>query len=884
MKTILPVVVGVGLALAGAGVAARAQDTAQKKVKLAIQSETLADALAQWADQTDLQLISMAAQTEVLNAPHLRGRFTPQAALDRLLADTPLTSTWINERTVAIRERAIRTDLSSDSQSSVGEPGNSTSGQTVSDAENQRSAAKVSRDQTTAPAQSAPEVDELEEVVVTGTHIRGATSASPIIVVDREQIERRGFSSTQQVLDSLPQSFGGGARPQAFFGAVPGDDTATNIALASSVSLRGLGSGSTLVLVNGHRFTTIGQGSFFDLGIIPLSAVERVEVMTDGASAVYGSDAVAGVVNVILRRDFTGAETYVETGEVTDGDQSLLHATQNLGAKWANGGAFVALDYVDQSELSTASKSFIRERIPDLEFSAAGVLEPAEEQKRLYGSLHQNFSERVRGTVDVLYSDKASEGLYFIGLPWVYEVQSEAWGAEGGLDIDLGTNYQLRLSGGYTGAEVATRLRFLDPPASDQDLNSSTRHVDAVFDGTVLPLSSGDVKFATGASFREERYRLTDVFSGSTFPSDRSVSSVFAELNIPLGPGIVLTVSDRYEHYSDFGSSNDPKVGMIWRPSNSLSLRGTWGTSFRAPTLDQQSRGLDAYDISIQDVPDPLAATGSSIVAGIVGSAQLEPEQSENWTVGIDFAPPNSGAKASLTYFRVDYTDRIARPAALHQIILADPAAYAPFIVRDPSQQDIDNLLLGASSVNNVSGQPDSAITVFSDARYRNLSSVEVDGFDVSGAYAWDLGQWQASLNVAGQYFLNYKQRLIPTLPEVSVVDTVFNPTRFKGSVSADCTRGGLRLNLTYNYSDSYTNNAVVPAEQVGSYGTADARVAYDFGNTAPGSLLTNLEVALTGFNVFDRDPPFANVFQFFDAANASPRGRFVVASVRKKW
>ncbi|MCR4532822.1 TonB-dependent receptor plug domain-containing protein, partial [Acinetobacter venetianus] len=161
----------------------------------------------------------------------------------------------------------------------------------------------------TATTEVAATPSMLDEVVVTGTHIRGvAPGASPVVSVDRDAIDRRGFATVADTLAALPQNFAGLATPAATSTGV--DTTSQNAGRATTINLRGLGPDATLVLVNGRRMAGAGgRGDLADVSSIPTAAVERIDVLLDGASALYGADAVAGVVNIILRNDFDGAET-----------------------------------------------------------------------------------------------------------------------------------------------------------------------------------------------------------------------------------------------------------------------------------------------------------------------------------------------------------------------------------------------------------------------------------------------------------------------------------------------------------------------------------------------------------------------------------------------
>jgi iron complex outermembrane recepter protein len=158
-------------------------------------------------------------------------------------------------------------------------------------------------------AQAKDPDEKMERVVVTGSSIKriDAETALPVQVLKREDIERSGATSTEQLIKQISSFSSAGSVSTA---AAAGTQTGS----ISAVSLRGLGAARTLVLINGRRSSVYGgsssgfAGAAVDINNIPLSAIERVEVLKDGASAVYGSDAIAGVVNFILRKDYNGVE------------------------------------------------------------------------------------------------------------------------------------------------------------------------------------------------------------------------------------------------------------------------------------------------------------------------------------------------------------------------------------------------------------------------------------------------------------------------------------------------------------------------------------------------------------------------------------------------
>ena len=194
--------------------------------------------------------------------------------------------------------------------------------------------------QAPAPAAETDDAKTLDAVNVTGTNLRGVdlAEAQPVQVIDAVKIERLGLASIGDVLKLISETGGGtGNFSTATSGALQADSPAG----MAGASLRGLGAGSTLTLVNGRRVAAssfsngVRSENFVDINAIPMAAVERIEVLSAGASAIYGADAVAGVINVVLRQSFDGVRTAVSIGDSTAGsDEAKLNA--NLLAGFSN--------------------------------------------------------------------------------------------------------------------------------------------------------------------------------------------------------------------------------------------------------------------------------------------------------------------------------------------------------------------------------------------------------------------------------------------------------------------------------------------------------------------------------------------------------------------
>uniref|UniRef100_A0A486XQU6 TonB-dependent receptor n=1 Tax=Rheinheimera sp. BAL341 TaxID=1708203 RepID=A0A486XQU6_9GAMM len=210
-----------------------------------------------------------------------------------------------------------------------------------------------------AEEQTAAELEKIEKIQITGSRLKGVDmeGANPVQVFSRDDLANRGYDTVSAFLRDLPQASSAGTFTEN--GGVGGADGAP--AGSSGVSLRGLGSSSTLVLVNGRRVAvdsfTNGFDSFVNVNSIPMSALERVEILTDGASSVYGSDAIAGVINFILRKEVEGHEVSASYGDDTaSSDFGRTNLTYVGGFNTANSNTTVVIDYFDREALFNSDR------------------------------------------------------------------------------------------------------------------------------------------------------------------------------------------------------------------------------------------------------------------------------------------------------------------------------------------------------------------------------------------------------------------------------------------------------------------------------------------------------------------------------------------------
>ena len=327
----------VATAALGTAVPAQAQSVARDSVLFDIPAGSLQAALTTFANQSGLQLIYAPEAVAGRRTAALKARLSPNAALRKLLANSGLIVRRVNAKVIVIERRASAPRTSTGPVRTQNEP--------------------------VAAGEGATEPQNYEwadDIVVTGSHIRGqAPVGSHVRTIDRDEIDRNGYSTVADVLQALPGNFGGMATEQSALSFA--DRTGTNATLSTGVNLRGLGASATLVLVNGRRIAGAGAlGDFADVSTIPMSVVKRVEVLMDGASAIYGSDAVGGVVNVVMKDRVEGFETGARFGTVTTGGLREFQIYQTAGAAWDTGSALLSYEYYNRTALATADRRFAR--------------------------------------------------------------------------------------------------------------------------------------------------------------------------------------------------------------------------------------------------------------------------------------------------------------------------------------------------------------------------------------------------------------------------------------------------------------------------------------------------------------------------------------------
>lgn len=1004
-------------------------------VEFNIPAQSVPAALSEFARQARVQLFFISDGFEDIQANAVVGTYAAQQALDLLLASTGLAASISSESGVKVRPvRASVNPLPLGSQLfAAAATSETTGGQHAveqDDSETQR--IEQRRDDETEAS-----IGLLEEILVTGSRIRGPQGASPMVTITRQEIDRAGFATVEAIVDNLPQNFGAGASRAGYTNPIFSDDAVGgfvgDFVGGTSVNLRGLGASSTLVLYNGRRMSPSGRtASFTDVSGIPVSAIERVEVLTDGASAIYGSDAIAGVVNFIMRDDYEGAETRLRYGSDSGGDTSETVFGQSLGKSWDGGNVLFSYEYYHHDNLANIDRSFAASNdltrfggndfrtdggnpanivaggqtyaIPagqngtslttaDFAVDVNGVptappnkysfleaqdMLPEQERHSAFLSLSQNVgapelfadvrfsatnSEVRRSTsteniivpdTNPFFVDPTGTGLTSVSVrgysfaddlgATISEGEGESYSAALGVRFNIGENWNgelasnwskeeasLTLSNGVDRDALAAAVAQTDPnlafnPFGDGS-NSNPAVLDALrtsrsvgvrteneiqsvsvnVDGSIFNGPGGLVQLAAGTEFREDSLMaLNPIVAGgpleTTIDSNRYITAVYAELFFPLMGAknsrvglqrLELSLAARYEDYSDFGNSTNPKFGVVWSPTQSLILRGTWGTSFRAPQLSDLNVGsasnvflyLPQFFVDIGAIPfTTLVLQGAN--------EGLRPEEATTWTGGVEWTPQIiKGFSLDMTYFNVDFEDRIDTPF----LSLTDGyhPRFASLLNTMPTNEQIaaiandqrysESTFAGTTPAADIlSGA--APVAAIMDRRINNLSRSVVTGVDLQFAYAFDTAAGAFDVALNGSYLFDFERALLATDPLIDEVDTLGRPVDFRARGSLTWTREAWFVSGFVNYTDGYTDNVSEPERFVDSWTTVDLTIAYDTGDAS--GLLSDTRLSLTAQNLFDKDPPFLNAFGglSYDVTNANGLGRFLALQATKEW
>ncbi|HWV25131.1 MAG TPA: TonB-dependent receptor, partial [Thermomicrobiales bacterium] len=788
-----------------------------------------------------------------------------------------------------------------------------------------------------------PKVYTLDEIVVTGSRIRGEPEiAAPLNIITREDLANTGFQTIEQVLESTPQNFAG-VHPASFNGAVNATRySILNTEHATGLDLRGLGPDSTLVLLNGKRRAAGGaEGRFVDISMIPLAAIERIEIVTGGGSALYGSDAVAGTVNYVTRRSFEGIQSEISYGGPTEypGGQRL-QTNHVLGHDFGRGSFMVAYDYRRDWTSDLIDMKFFPDDLSNIGQKFSDFPFQVDAQRHaVMASGRVALSDTAELYADLLHSQRESRLVQrskFIGEANAgaddsstrHNAQAVEYTASAGVKFrEVVNDWAVDVNGVYsrvaTPASIDTvlDLGFVRVDQADEvDRRSLVSSVSAVADGSLPALGAAVPRAAIGVEVREESLwriqRIINSSGASERAADpaRTVQSAFGELRLPLMEsgtsrlgGLELTLGGRHDDYEDVGSIFNWMGGLIWKPLDSLTFRGTYATSFHAPAF-MDTEALAIGGTELRQLADPARVDGNpSPVLFLSGSGPVTPEKAKTWTFSVDYVPSIAPwSSISLSYISIQYDNRIAAPmtTAERPLALQRESRFPDLVNRNPTIADVEAFLSRDSDglVGNLSLYPtwDPATgaagllaavpdLVLVDRRATNLSIETYRGVDLGIKGAVDSAAGRLSFGLNATYTLERDNAVTRLSPTFSALDEIGRPVNLRLRATGGWAKGPWSAHLYVNYVDRYRNTFTVPESTIGSWTTTDLTFRFSGMDSGGRGLLRTLDATLSVNNLLDESPPHVMTspgepLLSYDAANASPVGRYIMASLVKRW
>ena len=737
-------------------------------------------------------------------------------------------------------------------------------------------------------ATTAPKVDEptvIETLTVIGSRRVNASSTDTPVPVDfipmTKVAEQGGQFDLAQALQYISPSFNSTRQTGA-----DGAD------LIDSAALRGLGSDQTLVLVNGKRRHTVSLVNLFgarnrgntgtDMNAIPLLAIENVQVLRDGAAAQYGSDAIAGVIDIGLKKRL-GCETVFGYGQYSEGDGKNYLGSAYCGLQIGEKGVVgITAEYLDRGRSNRAEDGNPR-IIGDTQSKNATIYVNGELPTSNAGKLYFTLGNQVReassgafarggiGSGDI--PDRNSAAMYPNGfVPFIDGDVDDRYmtvghrGQFGDWNMDVSQTYgynKLRYNINNTiNASIANKNLLSGGKgisASAYDAGGfSFEQLTSNFDMSRFysGIANG-MNLAFGAEYRRENYQIMAGESGSYidadgvgvggnagsqgFPgfqpsdqTDRNRHSIAAYIDVEtdLTAQLKTQAALRYEKFSDFGSTLTGKLAASYKVGDQLLLRGSGSTGFRAPSL-QQVHFSSTFTDFISGVPlDVVLAPNGSAIANAAGIPRLKEEKSKSATLGLTWSPSRALAVTADLY-RINIDDRIVLSGrfdennypALASILRGLGVGQAQFFVNsvNTKTQGVDLT---------VSHKADLGATRLSTFLALNVGKTEVTGIKAPKALA---GFEDVLLSERERLFIEQ------------------GGPRSKATLGFDITNGAWEKNFkiihfgkqtlgTFSGTAGGVPNAVYAAKT-----SADASVSYSFNKTT--------KITVGGANIFNVKP-----------------------------
>lgn len=495
---------------------------------------------------------------------------------------------------------------------------------------------------------------DVELIQVTGSHIKKGNfeSASPIKVMDAEDIDGVGAVNMGDFLGKVP--------------AIVGDTTSSSSNISeqdsglNTVALRNLGASRTLVLVNGMRYVSgisVGSGYGVDLNTIPTNMIDRVEILTGGQSAAYGSDAVAGVINIILKKNFDGVAFKAQKGQTSRSDRETTDIEFTLGKNFDAGNGWISLGYSDDAGLMSADRDYSRVHKDAIDTNGDGLLDTPQ----FVGSSHTPGG-RIGGyngdgtpfvrTPDVATSDAFNFHEYRSMLTPLKRIFVAS-----GLSFDINDESRVNFTANY--ARVDSRARFEPIPLDTRNnifklSQGGTTGIDIathpLFAGTAL----GNALLADGITNLDDvslTFRRLWEFGDRGAENTRSTFRVASDYEYDLSPDLTLNIGATYG-VTDQNQTNHGDINLE-RARYALDLEADGFGGYQC--ADELARIAGCVPINpftlngfSQDAIDYLAAdTGlvgsveqlvvNAIVSGFVDFSVSENVDAVSFAAGIEY-------------------------------------------------------------------------------------------------------------------------------------------------------------------------------------------------------------------------------------------------------
>ena len=903
----------------GAAPAAAQSSTVQSSqaVKFSVDAQALDRTIREIGEQSGAQIVLYTEDTKGMRASRLEGDYTVEQALDVVLKDTNLEYRRVNDRTIAVAP-SVRFAFA-DAGDDFREDALVRVSQILSEDASDQSSDSDERGSTTL---------EIDTIVVTGTNIKGVENPTvPVTSFSRDEILNSGRTSLADFTRLIPQNLGL-TTPIGSFNPGASQFDVSNGLEGTAVDLRGLGPGSTVTLLNGRRVASSSGDGFVDIGAIPTSIIDSVHVLADGASPIYGADAVGGVFNIVTRQDFEGVELNVRGGSVTNGGKRDYQASATAGVNWESGSGVLSVSHENEGKLLFSERDYLGDASRPIFVSGTSV--PDQLKTSVYASANQQVTDKLKFQVDGVFTVRDSFlRNVFDNEP--YEVNVKSTFISSRLEYELTDGLFVEAFGDYSVNDGETESR-----------NSIfTSYIDKLWvgelrlGGELFSIAGRDISGALGAQFRQEGFDRTRTRTGVEGPSSFDVASdrhsyafygealvpvATLENRIPLVRRLELSLAARYEEYKDLGGDLTPKIGVYWETLPGLSFRGGYSQSFRAPTQDELFgtksiifTGWDNPGLG-PDAADPRLQNGLVYGAGLDGSnPDLETEQADVWNIGIDAEPEFiQGLSFGVTYFNINYKNRVFdvspfRVAGVSSFGFPPFPEFRPLLDVSPDPAEIQGYLddpdiFVSNSFRFVEverGDPTlitpvaEDVVVLARGGFQNTSVSTVRGLDFYLDYGFDAPVGEVDFSLNGTYLIDNLFKLSDVAEEVDRLDLVYRPLDLRLRATAAWSHNGFTALGSVNFAGSYFDDVnepelddggnVIP-RPVDSWTTVDVGVSYDFGAAGFDGFLNGMRVALNVTNVFDQDPPrVANERGFnYDTANADPLGRYVSASLTK--